>query len=475
MRQTERGWKSCLMLPLLGAIMFILGGLSPVRAEPSAHISPGDLISNLLSSTVGALSPSSAPLKVLAKCSHELEQCWVAHGRNKANREQVADTCWKETKRCPKVCKDEYFSRRKAGMSALKAEPLFYGRHEEDSSCVPGVDTLTNADQTVKRNNSILQLTVMLGGKPVKARIRLLPLDALGRTHPTTADPGYFKRYQPSTTGRMKPLKIHVHAGRYWLSVTPPYYTPDKHNYAFSRKTETIIIKDGQTLKRNFDFAAGHLIVIARDERGKLVDTRLKISQPRKNYLEYRSPLNMPVGRYRVIVYPHTKGRKSKAFDVDIRQGQTVSKTIFFSAVGTIVVTPAQRNMPDLVVKVVDAGKGTVGILNIGNGKAKTSDLSVVCSTFRSSKHVRHCAKGLHLPNYHAKHNTLVYPIPALSPGASYTVQLFGPGALPRQPGVYGMKLLIDLSRQITESNESNNYSRLDMVIEATPKDGDHN
>jgi len=127
----------------------------------------------------------------------------------------------------------------------------------------------------------------------------------------------------------------------------------------------------------------------------------------------------------------------------------------------------AQDAMPDLTPVVVNANQGVLEIRNNGNVAAKPSQLFVVCSRFGSGKPSTFCAAGLHLPNYIKKWNTLSYDIPALPPGARHRIHLFGAGALPRKAGNYGMKISVDPLRHIAESNENNNYTRLDTTIKA--------
>ncbi len=124
---------------------------------------------------------------------------------------------------------------------------------------------------------------------------------------------------------------------------------------------------------------------------------------------------------------------------------------------------------PDLVPMVVNANRGVIRVRNIGAAIAGSSKLFVICSIVRSGGRSSPCAAGLRLPNYNAARNTLVYPIHALRPGASQTLRLFGPRSLPRRLGTYGIKLFADGPRRIAESNERNNYTRLDTVIRKKP------
>jgi len=126
----------------------------------------------------------------------------------------------------------------------------------------------------------------------------------------------------------------------------------------------------------------------------------------------------------------------------------------------------AQDKLPDLIPVVVNANQGSVEIRNIGDAAAKPGRVFVVCSRIPlKSKHSVQCAKGLHLRGFIEKWNTLPYDVPALQPDDKFLFHVFGSGAFPRRPGVYGMTITIDPLKQITESNESNNYTRLDTVI----------
>jgi len=90
----------------------------------------------LSGSSVG-LAGSYAPIRLQANCSADLGDCWETHGLNKDNVDQVMDLCWQETKKCPKVCRDQYRSHREAGMKAPVADDLvLFGK----PSCIPGLD-----------------------------------------------------------------------------------------------------------------------------------------------------------------------------------------------------------------------------------------------------------------------------------------------------------------------------------------------
>ena len=115
-------------ISMLGTILLMF--LSTLAlAEPPIQMSPitrgllkgGLIVGGTIGKALSEISPS---------CSQSLEQCWETHGLNKDNREQVQDACWKETTQCPQVCKDQYFSYRKAGMKSVTAEnKVLFGKH----------------------------------------------------------------------------------------------------------------------------------------------------------------------------------------------------------------------------------------------------------------------------------------------------------------------------------------------------------
>ena len=130
-----------------------------------------------------------------------------------------------------------------------------------------------------------------------------------------------------------------------------------------------------------------------------------------------------------------------------------------------------QGKLPDLTPVVVNAGQGSVEVRNIGNATADPSQLYVVCSTFVPGEKGGPCAAGLHLPGYIEKWNSLPFDIPALKPGASYRVRLFGKGVFQRKPeNVYGMGITSDPLRKIAESNEKNNSARLTVSPPPKPR-----
>jgi len=124
----------------------------------------------------------------------------------------------------------------------------------------------------------------------------------------------------------------------------------------------------------------------------------------------------------------------------------------------------AQDAMPDLTPVVVNANKGSVEIRNIGHAVAKPSRVFVVCSV-RDAGKTKPCAEGLHLPGFIKKWNTLPFDIPALQAGAIHRIRVFGAGAFPHTQGLHGMNIIVDPMKKVAESNESNNFTRLEIAI----------
>jgi len=130
--------------------------------------------------------------------------------------------------------------------------------------------------------------------------------------------------------------------------------------------------------------------------------------------------------------------------------------------------TATAQGLPDLMPVVVDANKGYIEVRNVGNAVAEPSQVYVVCS-IRVSGNTSPCAAGLHLPGYIEKWNVLPFEIPALQPGSKFPLHLFGSASFPRQDAIsYGMKISTDPLKHIAESNETNNYTRLDTVTHET-------
>ncbi|VAX14651.1 hypothetical protein MNBD_GAMMA24-2620 [hydrothermal vent metagenome] len=332
MKRIELGYKSWLT-PLLSCMLIItLAGISPAQAEPPVRLSPSDILSSLLGSMVGGLSPSYAPIRVQAECSHELGQCWKANGMNKSNVEQVSDLCWRESKRCPKICKDEYFSRRKLGMDSAASDPLFSGRKGEDTSCVPGVDERTHPGTRVKVNDSAIRIRVTIGGQAVGAEVTAVPVDDQGQEKKrTTSSPNYSK--SNAYNDSFGPILLNLPAGKYRLQVL----SPDRFYHrvrAFPEQVELVTVEAGQTLDKNYPFGMGQLVVKVQNKDGKPLTATLELRRsttPDSVLLRTSLPLDRSLlaGKYRLMVREN-KGRRSRAFDVEVKDGKSTTKAVVF-------------------------------------------------------------------------------------------------------------------------------------------------
>jgi hypothetical protein len=297
-----------------------------IQAEPPVHLSPGDIL--LMLKPGRSVSP---PIKLQATCSAEIGACWEAQGLNKENMNRVFDACWEKSKKCPKVCKDEYFSRRKAGMNPIASDPLFNGRRGEDTSCVPGVDELTHPTEKVKVNDSTVRVTVTVGGQPAGTDVYAIPVDAQGHEkQTTTSSPNYSKsNVQSAPPG---PISLNLPAGRYQLRVQSQdrFYN---RTQAFPDQMELVTVKTGQTLDKTYAFGMGRLVVKARSEDGKPVAVMLTIAHTDQPDYGQRIPLDahLLAGKYRLVVR-ETKSRRKKAYDIEIKADRTVTKTITFTS-----------------------------------------------------------------------------------------------------------------------------------------------
>jgi len=307
---------------LLFTCLALFGLQMQAEAEPPIHLSPGDILGVF----GGAMRGPSAPIRLQAACSSELGGCWEAYGMNRNNMVQVYDLCWRESTRCPKVCRDEYFSRRKAGMQPTVADPLFQGRHGEDTSCVPGVDERIHPGGEVKGNDSEVRVTVKVGDQVVGAEVTAVPVDDQGNEKRRTISSPNYSRYMP--------------AGRYRLRVRSPdrIYHPER---AFPEQMELITVQPGKPLEKTYAFGLGRLVVKAHTDDGKPFDAKLNLKRldgtgygGYDGYLFSNKSLPLDVkllsGKYRMIVM-RSNGSGKKAFNIEIKDGTLTSKTITFA------------------------------------------------------------------------------------------------------------------------------------------------
>jgi len=306
----------------------------PTQAEPPIHLSPGDILGGLLGGTVGSVSPSYAPTRVLAECSHEIEECWKARGLNKDNQNQVYDACWKGVKKCPKVCKDAYFSRRKAGANGPRADDMvLFGR----PSCVPGLDKQTHPNSKLKVNDSAVQVSVTVGGRAIGADVRVVPVDDQG--HEMQQATGTRNSDPPKGISMQHPsgsLLLYLPVGKYHLHVRSPdrFYHPER---AFSERVELLTLQPGKKLVKAYVFGLGRLVAKAQTDDGKPLDARLNLKRldgTGRRVFSYKSlPLDVKLlsGKYRMVVM-RRGGAGKKAFNIEVKDGKLTSKTMTFTS-----------------------------------------------------------------------------------------------------------------------------------------------
>jgi len=116
-----------------------------------------------------------------------------------------------------------------------------------------------------------------------------------------------------------------------------------------------------------------------------------------------------------------------------------------------------QEKWLDLMPVVIDADQGKIEVRNTGTAASEASQIAVVCSVSLSGKSTP-CG---------GRHSG--FDIPTLQPGGSYSINLFGAGAIPRKKGTYTIKITVDPYNRIAEINEANNVVSL-VLEDATEK-----
>jgi len=111
----------------------------------------------------------------------------------------------------------------------------------------------------------------------------------------------------------------------------------------------------------------------------------------------------------------------------------------------------------DLVPVIVNADRGIVRVKNNGAAVAKASRLIAECRVRRQRGGVDLCMTRTYLPNFNAGGVLFSSNIPALRPGESHEVHLFGPDAWPRRTGIYNLHVHVDFDKQVAEAIEGNN------------------
>lgn len=140
---------------------------------------------------------------------------------------------------------------------------------------------------------------------------------------------------------------------------------------------------------------------------------------------------------------------------------------LIFIYLTAIAFANASSQKPDLIVRVIDQQQGLVAVKNVGKIKSKSTQLYVICTRIFEGVN-RPCATGLNLSNYIKKWNALFYNIPALGKAKSSRIKIFSDKNIPRKPGYYAIKLIVNPLKKITESDETNNFARFDIRLKNT-------
>ncbi len=198
-----------------------------------------------LASPLLAVSSPQGPQAEYDRCFKELQLCFKAHKTTAATYAANLDICWREARQCPQICVDEYAARRKAGVSALDADPLRKGRSYEQSSCIPGMDEIKFPGRKLLPTDSKLYLTLEGPdkGKKLEAIVGVKPLDDKDHVADTLANPARQAHYESS------PLLLPLPAGRYFVFASP------RGDYrGFREPTATVTLKKGQSLRQTLTF-----------------------------------------------------------------------------------------------------------------------------------------------------------------------------------------------------------------------------
>ncbi len=198
----------CLKI-IAGILLLLMGGFSLCSAGPLP----------------------STPQQIYQQCVQDLNRCTRQHKPTRETYPDILDICWPTRTRCPQVCVEEYAARRKAGMNALDANPLYKGRSYEQASCIPGLDALKHPGRKLLPTDSKLDLSLVgpNGIKPIAAIISVTPLDESGTVAISKNNPRRQAHYETA------PLHLPLPAGTYRILVVPSQDT--------ALQEQTLIVK----------------------------------------------------------------------------------------------------------------------------------------------------------------------------------------------------------------------------------------
>lgn len=290
-----------------------------------------------LASPLLAVSSPQGPQAEYDRCFKELQLCFKAHKTTAETYAANLDICWREVRQCPQICVDEYAARRKAGVSALDADPLRNGRAYEQSSCIPGMDEIKFPGRKLLPTDSSLYLTLKGPdqSKKVEAVVGVKPLDENDHAAVTPANPSRQAHY---TTN---PLRLPLPAGRYFVFASP------KGKYADFRETSfTFTLKKGESLRKTLQFRSStapaeqgvatlHILGANRENPLRYVfasgidsngvsNTK---SLPKSQVIDSSQVFSLPSGRYTLRLQPqkYAGGEQREVVSLDPGEEKTIN------------------------------------------------------------------------------------------------------------------------------------------------------
>ena len=282
-----------------------------------------------------AAARQPTPQDLYQRCSKELHRCTKAHNATAETYADVLDLCWQETHDCPQVCVREYAERRRLGVAALDANPLYRGRGYEESSCIPGMDEIKHPGRKLLPPESTFLLTVtgQRQGEGVEALVNLQPLNAQGQAHLTEENPSRAAHYESH------PLTFALPAGQYHVTVKPYGRSAKLRERSFR-----VALSKDQSVSRTISFALGSLYISA-EKNGQPLKVRLYVahkgSEPKlvEDYAP-EHPLRLEPGIYTLnAIAPD--GQKQRS-DLVVEPGKARHQTLSFTRGRLRLVLPAQ-------------------------------------------------------------------------------------------------------------------------------------
>jgi len=191
---------------------------------------------------------------------------------------------------------------------------------------------LLNHESVASRSEGLLQLTVLMDGKPVKAAI------VVTRPRQRTLlimSPAERKRQMKQT-----PFEVSLLAGRYDLSVHAEPVSPLK--IYMHLKALPIVIKKGKRLEKTVTIPSGRMQLSTSIEGKKTTGIKVDISGLYNNFKYFsargvlKTPvdISIPAGKYRLKAWS-AEAKQYQTSNVDIKAGSTVKYALNFDKLRT--------------------------------------------------------------------------------------------------------------------------------------------